>query len=227
MIKIAIGRNEAPHIRPLVGAIGRDRTMLVLDRPSGSGDEAEAALSGAAYIVNRSGEGRLTSTVRDLGYCAARALWGADDALFLDMDRYPVTGNLDGLGASGADVECLFLEDDMRVNDAGEPVVFPGEVHSGFFSCGLWFRKEALEAIESFYASDMASWGGSVVFPRPVERFWGVEDTLLGDVCFHLGLSIAPYGGCRLRGGFDKTRVDTLDAVEARFRLRDKLDVRW
>jgi hypothetical protein len=227
MIKIAIGRNEAPHIRPLVESIGRDRTMLVLDRPELPGDEAEAALTGAAYIVNRSGEGRLTSTARDIGYCVARSLWGADDALFLDMDRYPVSGTLDGLGQSGADVECLFLEDDLRVDEKGGPVVFPGEVHSGFFSCGLWFRKGALEAIEKFYAADRGAWGGSVVFPRPVERFWGVEDTLLGDVCFHLGLSIAPYTGCRLRGAFEKTRVDTLDAVEARFRLRDKLNVRW
>lgn len=65
------------------------------------------------------------------------------------------------------------------------------------------------------------------LFPTSVESVWGIEDTCMGDIAYHLGLSAELSESIRLRGRFERVEVDSIDVIEMRLRFRERLDVRW
>ncbi|HOU67791.1 MAG TPA: hypothetical protein PKW49_04285 [Paludibacteraceae bacterium] len=114
-------------------------------------------------------------------------------------------------------IELLTVEDDAR-NNVENYDRFYGGVYNGFFSCGLFMRKLAIDRVVKFQGE---------LFNLATQAEWGIEDTYLGDVCYHLGLTADLYRGCRLHGCFDKKSLDRTETLIRRFRMRDKLNVKW
>lgn len=158
-------------------------------------------------------QGRKTSSARNLGLSLCKS---DSDVLFLDGDRYIVQGGLSELQNAKSDIACLSLENDFRT--AENFSLNYGKVLSGFFSCGVFFKRSAIQKIIDYRGE---------LFPTCVEGVWGIEDTCLGDVCYHLGLSAELSESIRLRGRFERVTVESLDVIEARLRFRDGLNVRW
>lgn len=218
---VIIGRDEGAWLEAMLSAMPKGwRVIYIADRCEDgtfgrlmADGRADASVNTWRFCF---GDGRMTSTCRNYG-CALRRQ-GAD-VLFLDGDRVPSSADdlRAAVEACQTDVLLLPLEEDGRT-----PEVFAnayGRVMNGFYSCGLFIKADALRRVEEFQ--------GGKVFDEELQRWWGVEDTYLGDVCYHLGLTASLTDKVRLRGSFTKTRLDTLDALKARFRKRDRLDVLW
>lgn len=200
------------------------KTIWVLDRCTDNSEET-ALKEDVVYIKNNFGENRQTSRCRNLGYEFVNGL-DYDDTLFLDADRYPITKNLGVLEDSPFDITLLKLEEDPR-DMLGDFNNYYGTVYNNFFSCGLFIRKEAAAVIENFYKEHQEDYGESIIFPENLQQFWGVEDTHLGDICYHLGLSCGINENIRLRGNFDKLKLDNINILIERFKYRNKLNVIW
>lgn len=200
--------------------------VWVLDRCRDMSENILRVL-GEDYVRHESDdmESRFTSTCRNIGYARATED-GPDDVLFLDGDRYPVLGRLDTLEKAETDVTLLMLQRDMRDEIADYSDRY-GRVFNFFFSCGIMIKADACRKLEEFYAARRGDYGQSTIFPVTVERRWGIEDTHLGDICYHLGLTCGLDRTIRLNGGFSNSSVVDMDVVEERFRLRNKLDVIW
>ncbi len=215
---VIIGRNEAQSIRQMYEALrpyDSGNRIWILDRCTDNSEKLLQQLGEKYYKTPENLTGRQTSFSRNLGLSKCH---GSHDVLFLDGDRFPVEGGLNGLPGWDKDIALLLLEKDGRsvINDY-ENVY--GNVHNGFFSCGIFIRKKAIDKIVQFQQGEL--------FDTGLQHVWGIEDTYLGDVCYHLGLTCGIYTGCKLRGEFDKYMLDNLDAIEKRFRKRDKLNVKW
>lgn len=225
---VVITQNQAGCIPEMVSRLreaGLDRIIYVLDNCSDGSDGVCSSL-GVHYVETpkRAG-GRKTSSARNFGYLAALHVYGDDDTLFLDGDRYPVSGDIAAVAGSETDVTLLKIENDSRwqLRDYSEMY---GTVMNCFYSCGIMIKSTAIGVIRDFYAGRRLEYAGSVVFPVQVESWWGVEDTLLGDICYHLGLTCSITDQVTLNGKFDKGYLDSLEALEARFVLREKLDTK-
>jgi hypothetical protein len=124
---------------------------------------------------------------------------------------------LQHLEKSQTDISLLLVDDDFR--DEIDFHEWYGRVNNFFYSCGIFLKRSAINAITDFQNGEL--------FATDMQDVWGIEDTYLGDVCYHLGLTAALYKECRLRGGFDKGQLDSIHVLERRLRKRDALTVLW
>lgn len=230
---VVISKDNPRAIAPMAQALADQNllqnTVFVFDRCSKQDKAFFKQLSelyGFEYILNDKGEGRQTSYCRNLGFRWVSDNLFEEGTLFLDDDRWPVVGDLNILDKTDADVVLLKNQVDTR-----EPILdmepYNGLVYNNFFSNGLYLKKCASEKLLDFYRTNSHTYGKSIIFPENVQQYWGIEDTHLGDICYHLGLNITINNDIRLHGGFDKFDIDSIDTVELRLRLRDKLNVKW
>lgn len=211
---VIIGQNEGLSIAKMLQSLRmyNYERIWVLDRCT---DDSENQLRKSGEYFVKTPEwlrGRQTAYARNLGATIA-----GDDVLFLDGDRYVSEGSLYGIGRRRTDIELLTVEDDARNNVENYDRLYGG-VYNGFFSCGLFMRKLAIDRVVKFQGE---------LFNLATQAEWGIEDTYLGDVCYHLGLTADLYRGCRLHGCFDKKSLDRTETLIRRFRMRDKLNVKW
>lgn len=210
---VIIGRNEGDYIEKMIESTkGYDR-IWIADRCSDDtvkklNKYKETYIKTPIYLF-----GRQTSYVRNLGLSKTD---GFSDVLFLDGDRFIEKGSLKDLENSENDVSLLKVVDDTRDNTPYSE--FYGKIHNNFYSCGVFFKRSALNKILNLQKGEL--------FDISVQSLWGIEDTYLGDVCYHLNLSVDYYNGCLLRGGFDNKLVGT-DNMIKRFEKRQKLNVKW
>lgn len=158
-------------------------------------------------------KGRHTSTCRNLGlkWCGQE-----NDVLFLDGDRYCVGGSYeDAIADCKTDTLCFPLEYDNRTKEGFDKSY--GDVMNGFFSCGLFMRRDAINRV--------VKWQGQL-FNTDLQAEWGIEDTSLGDLCYHLQLTSALTDKCVLRGGITEQGI-TKTARLKRFMFREPLNVKW
>jgi hypothetical protein len=213
---VIIGQNESESIPLMINSLKEYsfNKIWVLDRCIDNSaqilqDNKEFFIKTPDYL-----KGRLTSLARNLGFYMTDKY---NDVLFLDGDRYLISGDLNQLKYSKYDIELLFLEDDFR---SGRNVLQDyGKVINSFYSCGIFIRREALNKIASFQEG--------YIFDESIQNYWGIEDTYLGDVCYHLGLTCNYNETIRLKGTFSKTEIDNINVIEKRFKKRDKLNVLW
>ena len=214
---VIIGQNEGRHALKMIGAIPSDWMIhYVADRCTD--DTVEMLSRYPVDIVDTTGlglQGRQTAFCRNLGLsrCGVES-----DVLFLDGDRYPVAGSLRGAVEScQTEILCLPLEEDFRTEQSFEKQY--GEVNSGFYSCGVFFTRCAIEAVQDMQDGEL--------FNSNLQEYWGIEDTSLGDLCYHLRLSASLSDKVRLRGRFERNTLDDIGVLEKRLRFRENLSVKW
>lgn len=219
---VIIGQNEGAYAKRIVSSIPLTwKVIYVADRCTDNTiDELIEVESERPNLVaidtTKYGlDGRQTSFCRNLGlsYCDEGA-----DVLFIDGDRYIVDGDIESLlNDCRYDTLCLPVEQDKRTP---ESFLFnQGRLNNGFFSCGLFIKYHAIKMIQSMQNGQL--------FNEDLQAYWGIEDTSLGDLVYHLNLSSALTDKVHLRGSFDKSQLDSLDVLERRLRFRDNLNVRW
>jgi len=213
---VIIGMNEGESVKNLAESLkDTSNVIYIADRCT---DNSLELLSQTNFKVidttSLNLQGRQTSFCRNLGlkYCNPDS-----NVLFLDGDRYIIKGDLTDLESSSFDYICLPIEDDFRSSE--EFLENQGRVYNGVFSCGIYFTRSAINKITQFQNGQL--------FNEDLQSYWGIEDTSLGDVCYHLGLRGELSNQIKLHGKFDKNTVDSLDVIEMRMRFRDKLNVRW
>lgn len=209
---VIIGHNEGKFIDNMIDSLKpyNYNKVWVLDRCS---DESICLLDkhNEFYVeTDWDLKGRQTSYSRNLGLSYTKG-----DVLFLDGDRYLKKGNLNILNESKYDIELLYLEDDFRDNRSQKDY---GNVINGFYSCGIYLKRESINKIIDFQGE---------LFNTEIQGVWGIEDTYLGDICYHLGLTCNYNSNIRLNGRFDRTELKNMHAIETRFKMRQKLDVLW
>lgn len=215
---VIIGHNEGRYAEAMRASIPQDwKVTYIADRCTR--DELEwirCFFPNAIDTREMSLTGRKTSFCRNLGLsmCDAKS-----DVLFLDGDRHPVKGSLiDVYENIRTDAVCLPIEEDFRTVENFE--MNYGRVFNGFFSCGLFMRRSAIEKVQEFQDGQL--------FREDMQDVWGIEDTTLGDVCYSLGLTAELSDRVKLRGAFERNHVDSLDVVERRLTFRNSLpNVRW
>ena len=214
---VIIGQNEGTHVVNMYNSLRQYpySRFWILDRCT---DNSESTLRelGEKFITTPTNlVGRQTSFARNLGLSLCDS---KNDILFLDGDRYVTHGTLKPLENAKTDVSLLLLDDDYRdyIMDFDSHY---GGVTNFFYSCGIFFKREAINKVLDFQNGEL--------FCTDIQDVWGIEDTYLGDVCYHLGLTTAICKECRLRGSFDKRNLDSIHVLERRFRKRDKLNVLW
>ena len=212
---VIIGQNEGPSIQHMLSSLKpypQFKRIWILDRCT---DNSKEQLQAAGeFFVETPGwlKGRQTAYSRNLG-----AMIADDDVLFLDGDRYIVSGSIEELENSVTDIQLLRLQSESR-NSVTDYQQIYGTVYNGFFSCGLFMKKTAIQKVIQFQ-------GG--LFKLSTQEKWGIEDCYLGDVCYHLKLTADLYKCCKLAGKFDRLSLDNGQVLVDRFKLRDKLDVKW
>lgn len=211
---VIIGQNEGKHARQMLGSLPcLTDVIYIADRCT---DDTVSICKGygvRSVETPQDWQGRKTSSARNLGLSLCKP---DSDVLFLDGDRYIVQGDLAELQDTKSDIVCLSLENDFRT--AENFSLNYGRVLSGFFSCGMFFKRFAIENIIDYRGE---------LFPTSVESVWGIEDTCLGDIAYHLGLSAELSESIRLRGKFERVEVENLDVIEARLLFREFLNVKW
>lgn len=214
---IIIGQNEGKFVNALIASLPTDwKIHYVADRCIDNTLQELSKFSNVNIIdtTDMQLEGRQTSFCRNFGLSLTDS---KSDILFLDGDRYITEGDIvKAYDSMKTDVMCLPLENDFR--SPSDFAANYGRVMSGFFSCGIFFRRNAIDKILEFRGE---------LFPVCLQDVWGIEDTSLGDVCYHLGLTASLSENVRLRGEFDKIFVDSIDVIERRLKFRDRLNVRW
>lgn len=213
---VIIGHNEANFIIRMLASLKNidAKRIWVLDRcDDGSAELLEDC--GEFYITTSDTlKGRQTSHSRNLGLSHCDKV---SDVIFLDGDRFIVNGDLNIFHDYDKDISLMLLENDHRnLLDINESY---GEVHNGFYSCGVFFKRNAINKVLEFQNGEF--------FKEDIQDVWGIEDTYLGDVCYHLELTCDINKDIRLNGEFERLEIDSLDVIERRFILRDKLNVKW
>lgn len=215
---VIIGHNEGESVTDMVRSIPSEwHKIYVADRCT---DKTLKRLSFAenTAIVDTTPlglVGRQTSFCRNLGLseCAKDS-----DVLFLDGDRYVVYGDIKkAVENCDTDILLFRLEDDNRTDQSTKENY--GRLCNGFFSCGIFFRRSAIDRVMKFQ--------GGQLFNEGLQNDWGIEDISLGDVCYHLGLSVSLCEDVHLHGCFTRFRLDNLDVLERRLRFRNRLNVKW
>jgi glycosyltransferase involved in cell wall biosynthesis len=217
---VIIGHNEGDTIERMSKELDKfflkDKKIWVLDRCDDNSEELCHKLSLNYIKTPNTWKGRMVSSARNLGLSVCDK---DSDVLFLDGDRYPVSGHKD-FHLYNSDILLFLVENDER----DDPKWFTdysqiyGHLHNGFYSCGLFMKRSAINKVLEFQGE---------LFSTDIERFWGVEDVHLGDVCFHLGLTCKIHKKMRLRGSFDKDKRIPLDAWRARVAKRLPLNIIW
>lgn len=218
---VIIGQNEEASINSMLASLIKyfpnDKRIWVLDR---SKDDSKKILKskGEFFVCTpNKWNGRKVSSTRNLGlkHCDNN-----EDVLFLDGDRFFTKCENTNFKSFKTDIVLLLVEDDER----DDPKWFTkynqiyGHLHNGFYSCGLFIKRNAINKILSFQG---------MLFDTSIEKYWGVEDVHLGDVCYHLKLTACIHDSARLNGHFDKDKKIPLDAWRARVKKRLPLNVIW
>lgn len=213
---VIIGQNEGRYIQDMhrvLGAYPYDR-YWVLDRCTDDSAQQLIALGERFVCTPSSLQGRQTSFARNLGLVLCNP---KHDVLFLDGDRYIITGSLSGIEQSQTDIALLMVEDDFRVD-----VDFAsnyGRVNNFFYSCGIFMKRKAIDAVLKFQNGEL--------FSTEMQDVWGIEDTYLGDVCYHLNLTASLCSDIRLHGSFTTQQLSSVTVLERRLRKRENLNVIW
>lgn len=215
---VIIGKNEGASVQQMYNALKDlpfiENRIWVVDR-STDNTAVQLEMLGEMYIKTSNNlQGRQSSYCRNLGL---RMTNPKNDVLFLDGDRFPVSGDLSDLTQPTADITLLKLEHDVRDNVFDWEHRVYGRVCNMFFSCGLLITRNAILRLQAFQNGE--------VFDTEMQSLWGVEDTYLGDVCFHLGLSAQLHPNIRLNGGFDQTYYTDFEPLKLRFSKRDRLNL--
>lgn len=225
---VIIGHNEGMHIDNMISCIPSEwHIIYVADRCSDDTIPKLRKYSNVNIIDTSTIDlkGRQTSFCRNLGLFFTNK---SHDVLFLDGDRYVTSGNIASISGSTTDITLLTLENDGRNNPLFDINAAYGTVYNGFFSCGIFIKRSAIEKITSHELMQNGNGCIPQVFPEFLQNDWGIEDTSLGDLCFDIGLSVSIDKNIRLRGRFTKHNVDSLDVIEKRFQFRSKLShVKW
>jgi glycosyltransferase involved in cell wall biosynthesis len=215
---VIIGQNEGKHVNMMLSALMTQlpaaERIWVLDRCT---DDSEKILKefGERVIKTRMRlRGRQTSHSRNLGFSKCNP---ENHVLFIDGDRYPSVGNLYELVKWPYDIGLLLLEQDDRLFVEYDKLY--GTVHNGFYSCGVFIKRSALNKILKFQDGK--------IFRTDIQQHWGIEDVYLGDVCYHLRLVCDMFLNVRLHGRFTRNMLDSVKVIEERFKLRQKLNVKW
>jgi len=215
---VIIGHNEGEYVNNMLVSLKerypRDKRIWILDRCTDSSEDF--LKKHGEFFINTPTEleGRQTSYSRNLG------LYHTDseqDVMFLDGDRYFIEGKFDPINWN-YDIGLFKLTEDSRDIIIDYKDIY-GTVHNGFYSCGLFMKRSAIEKVKAFQNGEL--------FKLDIQTDWGIEDMYLGDVCYHLGLTCDIHPTVRLQGCFNKSQLDNLDILEKRFKLRDKLNVKW
>ncbi len=214
---VIIAHNEGEYALKMIGSIPSWPIHYIADRCT-DGTQDCLSIYDKIDLVDTTDmglTGRQTSFCRNLGLSRCHP---DSDVLFLDGDRYPVSGSLlNAIESCETDILCLkVFFDTRRTADFQENY---GKMDNGFFSCGIFFRRNAINAIQEYQDGEL--------FNTSLQSEWGIEDTSLGDLAYHLSLTASLSDKVKLRGGFDKTRLDSLDALEKRLRFRENLSVKW
>lgn len=215
---VIIGHNEARYAEAMRAGIPQEwKVTYIADRCTR--DELGWI---RCFFPNAIDTGDMMLTGRQTSFCRNLGLSKCDtksDVLFLDGDRYPVAGDIMEVYKNiRTDAVCLPLEEDFRTVENFE--MNYGRVYNGFFSCGLFMKRSAIEKVQEFQDGQL--------FREDMQDVWGIEDTTLGDVCYSLGLTAELSDRVKLRGAFERNHVDSLDVVERRLMFRNSLKgVRW
>lgn len=173
---------------------------------------------GYVDVIDTSGmglKGRQTSFCRNLGLSKCKK---DSDVLFLDGDRYPIGFNLkDVVDECKTDILLFGVQNDYRTPEIVAEQY--GTVCNFFYSCGLFMKRNAIDKVTEFQNGEL--------FRTDMQEEWGIEDTCLGDVCYHLGLTCAFTDKVRLNGSFERTKIDKWETMKKRFKFRETLNVRW
>lgn len=215
---VIIAQNEGEYALKMIGSIPFDwRVHYVADRCTDNTVDDLSVYSNIDLIDTTPLDlvGRQTAYCRNLGLSRCEK---DSDVLFLDGDRYPVEGSLrTAIEECDTHILCIPLIHDNR--DKSKFKEGYGTMNNGFYSCGIFFKREAINAITKFQKGEL--------FNTRLQSDWGIEDTSLGDLCYHLNLSVNLTDKVKLRGHFEKDRLDSLDVLEKRLRYRNNLSVRW
>lgn len=219
---VIIGKNEGESVKSMLDSLQtylpKARRVWILDRNTDS--SLEFLTSHGEFVVPTPFE--LSDTTRHVSYCRNLGLGftrPTSDVIFLDGDR-SIESFCSGFLRKSKDVLLFPVEKDER----DDPKWFTkysqvyGQIHNGFYSCGVFFKRSAIEKILAFQGC---------LFDQSLEKYWGIEDVHLGDVCYHLGLSCDLYKRIRLHGSFDNTKKIPLDAWRLRILKRLRLNVIW
>lgn len=213
---VIIGQNEAESIIKMYDSLMNYdyKVNWICDRCVDGSEDILKSLDQNVITTPIGLKGRQTSYSRNLGLSHVNKY---SDVLFLDGDRYIVQGDLSELENNVYDIQLLLLENDPRIHfDIDDHY---GNVFNCFYSCGIYIKSSAINKILDFQKGEL--------FDESIQEHWGIEDTYLGDVCYHLGLTCNFNKNIILNGSFDKMYVDDLDVIDARFKKRDKLNVKW
>lgn len=215
---VIIGHNEGESVTEMVRSLPSSwHKIYVADRCT---DKTLKRLSFAenTAIVDTTPlglVGRQTSFCRNLGLSETNK---DSDVLFLDGDRYVVFGDIkQAVDHCDTDIMLFRLDEDNRTDQSTKENY--GRLCNGFFSCGIFFKRSAIDRVMKFQ--------GGQLFNEGLQRDWGIEDVSLGDVCYHLGLSVSLCETVHLNGSFTRFRLDNLDVLERRLRFRNRLNVKW
>lgn len=226
---VIIGHNEGEHVSAMIESLPKDRDIIyVADRCT---DDTIETLKNYPYVTvidttSLNLEGRQTSFCRNLGLMLCDE---THDVLFLDGDRSIKKGDILTLESEDnhVDITLLKLEEDFRDERMIEGIDLTfeemyGDLISGFYSCGIFFKRDAIRKIQSHELMK------GQLFPEMLQQYWGIEDTSLGDLCYSIDLTAELNNNIRLRGSFTKTDLDSIEALRMRFEFRSKLKrVKW
>lgn len=216
---VIIGRNEEDSILPMLKSLEKflpdARRIWILDRCSDDSAFILESLKEEYHTLSyfRNGFGRKTSTSRNYGL----SLCDKDaDVIFLDGDRYLISGDYSKLENQENDIVLFKCEKDQRT--AKQVDMMQGNLYNLFYSCGFFIKRKAIEKIISFQGH---------FFEPKVEKNWGSEDLYLGDVCFHLRIPYILDESKILHGEIIGKDIDGYSSIRQRFKLRGKLNVYW
>lgn len=202
---VVITQNQASELEQTLQSIADHKPFVVCDRCKDNSIEIASKYGFAIDTTPLDIHGRCTSTARNIGLS-----YTADDALFLDGDR-AVIGDLSSIEQTDKDIVLLKLQQDNRPTDANE---LYGNYYNGFYSCGVFFRRSAINKVIDRYGE---------LFPTWIEHVWGLEDITLGDICYDLGLSVEYAKNVLLKGKFERTELDNINDLLLRLQFRKTL----
>ena len=217
---VIIGKNEGASVERMLASLLHinAKRIWVVDRTY-DGTVKFLKSKDEKYVrTNPFLRGRQVSHARNLGL----SLCDKDsDVLFLDGDRYPIDGTLNKLNTWNKDIALLLLQNDFRWQSNFNYDLVYGQVHNGFYSCGVFFKRGGINKILKAQNGEL--------FRTDIQKKWGIEDVSLGDMCYHLKLTCNIYKDCILNGNM--TQIQTmspgLDNIKKRFEIRRKLNVLW
>lgn len=217
---VIIAKNEGNYVDSMINSIPQDWNIVyVADRcDDGTIEKLNILKSSRPNLTivdttNMELTGRQTSVCRNLGLKLTNP---ANDVLFLDGDRYAVGGSYQSaIDDARSQIVCFPLEIERRTKASFATTY--GCVNSGFFSAGLFMTRQAIEKV--------VKWQGCLFNPQ-LQAEWGIEDTSLGDLCYHLGLTAELTDKCVLRGGLTNTTISKTARLK-RFMFREPLNVKW